>query len=70
LFKDESLQRAKKVTAIDTVDQDDIKGTKEREGMYPNELDEEMKGYKYGDRLPVAWHPFTSANNNSAYMYD
>lgn len=24
---------------------------KEREGMYPNELDQEMKGYKYGDRI-------------------
>ena len=38
--------------------------------MYPNELDQEMKGYKYGDRLQVAWAPYAGAANNSAYMYN
>jgi hypothetical protein len=33
------------------IDHDEIKETKEREGMYPNELDQEMQGYKYGDKL-------------------
>ena len=53
LFKDAGLERASKVHAIDTVEADEIKSTKEREGFYPNELDQEMKGYTYGDRLPV-----------------
>jgi len=53
LFKDAALQQATKKSAIDTVEQDEIKSTKEREGMYPNELDQEMKGYTYGDRLPL-----------------
>lgn len=63
-FKDDSLQQALKGSAIDTVDNDDIKSTKEREGMYPNELDQEMKGYKYGDRLSVGHSGgYAGANN-------
>jgi len=34
----------------------EITEQKEREGMYPNELDSEMKGYKYGDRLTPMWY--------------
>lgn len=74
LFKDENLERAKKKSAIDTVENDEIKSTKEREGFYPNELDQEMKGYKYGDRLAVAWNAYgngaVGAHNYSHYMHD
>ena len=38
--------------------------------MYPNELDQEMKGYHYGDRLDVAWTPYVAAQDYSTYMYD
>lgn len=69
-FKDDNLQRALKGNAIDTVDNDEIKSTKEREGMYPNELDQEMKGYKYGDRLSVSWTPYVAAHDYKTYMYD
>jgi hypothetical protein len=29
----------------------EIDDTKEWEGVYPNELDNEMEGYKYGDKV-------------------
>jgi hypothetical protein len=70
LFKDENLMKATKKRAIDTVENDEIKSTKEREGFYPNELDQEMKGYTYGDRLPIAWVPYAGAANYSSYMHD
>jgi hypothetical protein len=31
--------------------------------MYPNELDQEMQGYKYGDRLTVNWIPYVASKN-------
>jgi hypothetical protein len=39
--------------------------------MYPNELDQEMKGYKYGDRLSIGHSGgYAGANNYQTYMYD
>lgn len=29
-----------------------------------------MKGYKYGDRLEVAWTPYVAAQDYKTYMYD
>jgi hypothetical protein len=45
------------------IDHDDIKETKEREGVYPNELDQEMQGYTYGDKLRPQWFPYVTSNN-------
>jgi hypothetical protein len=69
LFKDKNLETHRKGTAHDTINDDEIDDSKEREGMYPNELDEEMKGYTYGDKLYPAWwgygYPFNNANNTN-----
>lgn len=37
------------------MDHDEITEEKEREGYYPNKLDEEMKDYTYGDRVDPRW---------------
>lgn len=50
-FRDKDLETWKKQTAKNTIQTDEIDEEKEREGMYPNELDAEMQNYKYGDRL-------------------
>ena len=39
-FKDENLEKSKNLKPV--IDHDEIKETKEREGYYPNELDQEM----------------------------
>jgi len=57
-FKDKDLETMKKGTAKDTINHDEIGEEKEREGMYPNELDHEMKDFVYGDKI----HP--------TYMWD
>lgn len=54
-FKDKDLETMKKGTAKDTINHEEIGEEKEREGMYPNELDNEMHGYHYGDRLTPTW---------------
>jgi len=54
-FKDKDLETWKKNTAKNTIEFDDIGEEKEREGMYPNELDAEMTNYKYGDKLTPVW---------------
>lgn len=40
---------------------------KEWEGYYPNELDQEIKGYNYGDRLYPQWQNWTGAHMWSDY---
>lgn len=40
---------------------------KEWEGYYPNDLDQEMKGYYYGDRLYPYWYNWTNTNNWGSY---
>jgi len=55
-FKDKNLEVMNEETAKNTINHDEIGEEKEREGMYPNELDDEMQGYKYGDKLIPQWH--------------
>jgi len=55
-FKDKDLETWKKKTAKDTINFEDVNEDKEREGMYPNELDAERTNYKYGDKLTPQWH--------------
>lgn len=45
----------KQQTARNTINHEEIGEEKEREGMYPNELDDEMSNYNYGDRLVPRW---------------
>ena len=60
-FKDANLEKHK--AGKPQIDHDVIKETKEREGYYPNELDQEMQGYTYGDRLIPAWIPYVASKN-------
>lgn len=46
----------RKESAKATIDHEEIDEEKEREGMYPNELDDEMQGFVYGDKLDPSWH--------------
>ena len=48
-FKDNALEAFRKDYAKDAIDFEEITEEKEREGYYPNELDSEMEGFKYGD---------------------
>ena len=34
-----------------SIDHSEVGEEKERDGYYPNELDEEMQGYNYGDKV-------------------
>jgi len=47
-FKDKNLEEERDK---ENHRNDEIGEEKEREGMYPNDLDDEMKNYKYGDKL-------------------
>lgn len=51
-FKDKDLDTFNKKTAKATINYEDIGEEKEREGLYPNDLDAEMTHYTYGERLP------------------
>lgn len=56
-FKDRNLEIMKQQTAKNTINHEEIGEEKEREGMYPNNLDDEIASYnyKYGDRLIPRW---------------
>jgi len=54
-FSDKALDTWHKKTASKTINHDEIGEEKEREGMYPNELDAEMTNYTYGERLTPVW---------------
>lgn len=56
LTKDKNLEQHRKGSAHATIANDEIGEEKEREGMYPNELDDEMQNYKYGDKLYPQWN--------------
>jgi hypothetical protein len=58
LFKDKNLEMHNAGAAKEAIDHDEITQEKEREGYYPNELDDEMKGYTYGDRLSPSWYGY------------
>lgn len=60
-FADNNLN--KHLAGKPQIDHDEIKETKEREGMYPNELDQEMQGYTYGDKLVPRWFPYVASSN-------
>lgn len=60
-FQDDALETMKKRNAKATINHDEIGEEKEREGMYPNDLDQEMQGYTWGERLTPAWRPYVAA---------
>ena len=51
LFKDKALEKYNSGIATDNIDTDFVNEDKEHEGYYPNELDQEMRNYKYGDKI-------------------
>ncbi len=64
-FKDKDLETMKKQNAKDTINHEEIGEEKEREGMYPNELDQEIQGYKYGDKLHPGWSGYYGAGSGT-----
>lgn len=56
LFSDKALDAWHSGIHADNIDNDSVNDDKEWEGYYPNELDQETKGYYYGDRIePPSW---------------
>jgi len=49
------------------IDQSDITEEKEREGYYPNDLDAEVQGYTYGDKVSSSgyWQNWWDSNYRS-----
>ena len=41
-----------------SIDHSEVGEEKERDGYYPNELDEEMQGYNYGDKVTPQWNGY------------
>lgn len=54
-FKDKKFEEYLKRTHQKDIEHDDIDEEKEREGMYPNELDEEMSNYTWGEKIYPGW---------------
>jgi hypothetical protein len=48
---------------IDTADENE----KEHEGYYPNQLDDEMKNYHYGDKLMPSYYGWYLSGNDNSY---
>jgi len=65
--KDENLENHLKKGEID---HDKILEEKEREGYYPNDLDQEMQHYTYGERLNPQWYPYSHDPTYSNYWRD
>lgn len=61
LFKDKALEKWNAGVKAANIDTDMVNEDKEWEGYYPNELDQEMKGFKYGERLYPQWYNWTGA---------
>jgi len=55
LFKDKALERWNEGVKSANIDTEMVTEEKEWEGYYPNELDQETKGYHYGDKLYPQW---------------
>ena len=69
-FKDKALQTMNKDSGDVARDQaNEIGEEKEREGMYPNKLDEEMQHYTYGERLHPQWRGWGLNNTYWASSY-
>jgi hypothetical protein len=51
MFKDRALENWNAGMKAENIDADVVNEDKEWEGYYPNQLDSEMKGYNYGDKL-------------------
>ena len=68
-FKDKNLETMKQTFAKNTIDQDEIDEEKEREGMYPNELDDEMHGYVYGDKIIPHWNGWSNGWYNDYWNH-
>ena len=49
--KDKALENERNDKKSGGIDHSVIGEEKEREGYYPNELDDEIQGYKYGDKV-------------------
>ena len=65
-FKDKALDAAEnKGNNNSTVNE--IDDTKEREGVYPNKLDEEMQGYEYGDKVRPYGYGYGNYGNYGNY---
>lgn len=71
-FKDKAFEavRKKKQTALGIANAADVDEEKEHEGYYPNELDQEMTNYTWGEKLMPAWHSWGWSGNNSGYAND
>lgn len=58
-YKDRALDEARDKDV--SIDHSEVLEEKERDGYYPNELDEEMQDYNYGDKVKIG---------NWGYNYD
>jgi len=54
--KDNALENERNDKTSGGIDHSVIGEEKEREGYYPNELDDEIRGYKYGDKVDPGWN--------------
>ena len=54
--KDKALENERDDKTSGGIDHSVIGEEKEREGYYPNELDDEIQGYKYGDKVDPGYH--------------
>lgn len=65
--KDPAMEAANRNGQALPIDQSDITEEKERDGYYPTDLDEEMQGYSYGDKVSTAgyWNSWWDANYRS-----
>ena len=54
--KDKALENERDDKTSGGIDHSVIGEEKEREGYYPNELDDEIQGYKYGDKVDPGWN--------------
>jgi hypothetical protein len=52
-YQDPALMEATRNGTM-AIDQSDITEEKEREGYYPSDLDQEMQGYTYGDKVSTS----------------
>lgn len=65
-YQDPALNEATR-NSTNIIDQSDITEEKEREGYYPNDLDEEVRNYTYGEKVVSSgyWQSWWDSNYRS-----